>query len=74
MNNILDSTPLGWELCPFKTPITLLLDKGAEFAKVSISRTYSHRSPSLCLRMTMLANSSEFVDCKINPVRLFYLC
>ena len=73
MSEFLGFMPTNFEFCNFITPITLLLDAGAEFANLSISQG-SSRWQFLTLRMTTIASSAEFVDCKVDLVRLFSLC
>ena len=74
MSTLLGSMPNDLELCNFVNPIALLLDMGAEFANLSISRLLSRTWPSLPRRMTLFANSTEFVDCKVNSIRLVPPC
>ena len=73
MNEFLGYMPTNLEFCNLITPITLLLDAGAEFANLSISQG-SLRLQFLAIRMTTIASSAEFVDCKFDSVRLFSLC
>ena len=72
MNHVVGEIRDGWQLWNVLTPITLLLDTGAEFAKIPTPRDYRLSSLPLC--MTMFANAAEFVDCKVDSIRLFYLC
>ena len=74
MNHVVGGMHDEWQLCNVVTPITLLLDTGAEFAKIPISQGHSYIQPSLPLYMTKLANAAEIIDCKVESVRLFSLC
>ena len=74
MSTLLDSIHDDSELSNLVTPIALLLDTGAEFANLSMSPRLSHRWVFLPLRMTLFANSTEFVDCKVNSIRLVSPC
>ena len=59
------------ESCDFVTHIAELSDTGAEFA--NLSRLQFLEWQDLYIRMTLLANSAEFVDCKFQFIRLFSL-
>ena len=74
MSTLLDSMYDNSKLSNLVTPIALLLDKGAEFANLSISPRLSHEGMFLPLRMTLLANFTEFVDCKVSSIRLVSPC
>ena len=56
------------DLLDFATSTTRLLDTGAEFGNF---RKHT-RITDLPIWMAKYADSTEFVDCKLNCVRLFY--
>ena len=75
MTKVLSSLPYNANFYSFVKPFALLFDTGAEFANLSTPGVYYWSAWCYVpLRMTMIANSAEFVDCKIDPVPLFSLC
>ena len=73
MNDLLFSMPEKSEPGDLVTHLTPLYDKGAEFANLLNWRGGCWYTYYLSTRMTLLAHSAEFVDCKIKFVRLFSL-
>ena len=71
MSHLLGLLSSDLESRDFVNHIAVLFDTGAEFTNLSRMRLPPWQNLSTC--MTLLANSAEFVDCKIKFVQLLSL-